>query len=391
MVYANRLKRQSDISLAVFESDSRSSSSRTLDEFQAFAELLPNFIWIANAQGQIEWYNSEFRRYTGRSLEPEGDWSWLPFVHDDDRPTITHAWAKALKAGSLLESVVRIRSLEGSYRWFRIQARPHYATGASISQWFGTLTDVHERQLALDANLHLVDALMKGYLAKKLPVVAGLRFDTFYQPANVMERLGGDWYDTFPLPDGRVGFSLGDVCGHGINAAVKMGEAKQAIFIAACLDDPAPKRVMERANKVIFLNDHHVSITTALYGIIDTKLRTVTYASAGHHPPILARRDAAPEILPNHGFPLGVEEHMPDRIKTHSFTYESGSTLVLYTDGLIEFNHDIDAGERRLLAAAAESVRCQAEHPATFIAKHVLGDATPSDDVAISTISFIDA
>ena len=206
-----------------------------------------------------------------------------------------------------------------------------------------------------------------------------------------MEKLGGDWYDIFALPDGRIAFSLGDVCGHGIGAAVKMSEAKQAIFVAACLGDPAPESVFRRANEVIFLNGHHVSMTTAVYGLIDTTRRIVTYACAGHHPPILMHSNGSIAILPNHGFPLGVEEHMPPLIKTHEFSYESGSTMVLYTDGLIEFGHDNSEGRSSIDGrAVAEAARCKAEHPAKFIAKRVLGDAHPDDDVALLIVSFQD-
>ena len=63
---------------------------------------------------------------------------------------------------------------------------------------------------------------------------------------------------------------------------------------------------------------------------------------------------------------------MPPLIKTHEFSYESGSTMVLYTDGLIEFGHDNSEGEARLMAAVAEAARCKAEHPAKFIAKRVV-------------------
>jgi len=252
------------------------------------------------------------------------------------------------------------------------------------------MTDVDVSQTR-EANAHVVSVLMRGYLPKVLPVVDGLAFDGHYQAANALERIGGDWYDAFALPDGRIGFSLGDVCGHGIDAAVKMGEAKQAIFVAASLDDPEPQRVLHEANRVLFLNNHHVSITTAVYGVIDTKRRTVAYACAGHHPPILARANAQPVVLPNHGFPLGVEVNMPARIKTHEFEYESGSTMVLYTDGLIEFNHDMSEGEARLLRAADESVRQQAPNPAAFIASRVLQRTVARDDVAVLTISFRDA
>ena len=361
-----------------------------IDGFQAFAEALPCIVWVADAAGTVEWCNHEFRAYTGLNSQAPVDCDWMPDVHIDDQQSILREWAHCLAAGAVLDAVVRLRGHEGLYRWFSARARPFCGTDGAIAKWFGTLTDIHDRQIAVEANTHMVDAMMKGYLSRPFPVVKGLEFDTLYRAANATEKIGGDWYDVFQLPDGRTGFSLGDVCGHGVDAAVKMGEAKQAIFVAACLGDPAPESVLREANRVLFLNNHHVSITTVLYGIVDIARRTVTYASAGHHPPILASANGKVAILPNHGFPLGVEEHMPPRIKTHEFAYESGSTMVLYTDGLIEFDHDLIDGEVRLLAAAAESVRSGAERPAQFIANHVLRDATPIDDVAVLTISFRD-
>jgi sigma-B regulation protein RsbU (phosphoserine phosphatase) len=140
---------------------------------------------------------------------------------------------------------------------------------------------------------------------------------------------------------------------------------------------------------VIFLNDHHVEFTTAIYGVIDLANRKVTYASAGHHPPILAKAGEEPQIMPNHGFPLGVEINLPDLIKEHEFTYESGSLLVLYTDGLIESSHDIQDGEARLLRAARDAVKTKAQKPARFIVESVLKEESQHpDDVAVLTIFF---
>ena len=357
------------------------------ERFQ-IAEALPCIVWIADGDGKTEWFNQEFYRYTGLPPQAPLGHGWITYVHPDDLQSIMREWDYALATGNALASIVRLRSAEGSYRWFKVRARLSRGAEGASAEWFGTLTDVHERQLVVEASTHVIDALMQGYHSKPLPIVEGLAFDTLYQASNTREKLGGDWYDLFDLPDGRIAFSLGDVCGHGVDAAVKMGEAKQAIFVAASLADPAPESVLQYANKVIFLNDHHVSITTALYGIIDTKARTITYAAAGHHPPIVAHASGETTVLPNHGFPLGVENPLPPLIKTHEFTYESGSMMVLYTDGLIEFGHDIFEGEARLLAAAAEALKRKPEHPARFIAKHVLGDVAPDDDIAILTISF---
>jgi serine phosphatase RsbU (regulator of sigma subunit) len=255
----------------------------------------------------------------------------------------------------------------------------------------GESVTIEHLRSQLAAKQTTVDTLLKGFVVSDFPVVAGLAFDVLYQPAAAIENLGGDWYDIFTLPDGRVAFSLGDVCGRGLGAAVKMGQAKQAIKVAASLqiNDPMPIAVLEQANKVIFLNDHHVEFTTAIYGVIDLANRKVTYASAGHHPPILAKAGEEPQIMPNHGFPLGVEINLPDLIKEHEFTYESGSLLVLYTDGLIESSHDIQDGETRLLRAARDAVKTKAQKPAKFIVESVLKEESQHpDDVAVLTIFF---
>ncbi len=97
----------------------------------------------------------------------------------------------------------------------------------------------------LAAKQATVDTLLAGFVSIDFPIVAGLVFDVVYQPAAKIEQLGGDWYDVFTLPDGRIAFSLGDVCGRGLGAAVKMGQAKQAVKVAASLqiNDPMPLAV----------------------------------------------------------------------------------------------------------------------------------------------------
>ena len=93
--------------------------------------------------------------------------------------------------------------------------------------------------------------------------------------------------------------------------------------------------------------------------------------------------------MPNHGFPLGVEIDLPDLIKEHEFAYESGSLLVLYTDGLIEYSHDTQKGEARLLRAARGALVTKAQNPARFIVKNVLQEELQHpDDVAVLTIFF---
>jgi PAS domain S-box-containing protein len=357
----------------------------SIEGFKVIAEAMPCMVWIADASGLVEWYSQSFYKYSGQASVASITRGWTSIIHENDRQGVMRAYAHAVATKTRFETVARLRKTHGQYSWFSVCACPF---PGSTPKWLGTITDINDRQMASEANVHVVDALMKGYLTNELPKVKGLTFDALYKAANVVEKLGGDWYDAFNLPDGHIGFSIGDVCGHGIDAAVKMGEAKQAIFVAACLDEPVPvpSDVLSTANRVLFLRQNHI-LTTALYGSVDLACRTFTYASAGHHPPMLAKPNEATVILPNHGFPLGVEENMPP-CKTHEFTFESGSMMVLYTDGLIEFTRDLVEGEARLLSAAAEAITRNVEHPATFIADHVLKDAHPNDDIAILTLSF---
>jgi PAS domain S-box-containing protein len=237
--------------------------------FQHLAESLPCIAWTADAVGEVIWYNQDFYKYSGLTPQWIAARSWLSIVHPEDRQEITRAYTHAIANGTILNSTVRLCSAEGTYRWFSARARQLNRVPA---QWVGTLTDIHDQQTSSLANAHVVDALMKGYLVAEFPVSKNVRFDALYSPANDVEKLGGDWYDVFPLPEGRFGFSIGDVCGHGIDASVKMGEAKQAIFVAASLEDSVPENVLRKANDVLFLRKDHI-LTTALYGIVRYSLR----------------------------------------------------------------------------------------------------------------------
>ena len=89
----------------------------------------------------------------------------------------------------------------------------------------------------------IVETLQQIYIPRAFPTVPGISFDAVYVPAEDDARVGGDWYDVFRLPDGRLAFSVGDVAGHGLHAAVTMGAIRQAIYVAS-LDSPDPAVVL---------------------------------------------------------------------------------------------------------------------------------------------------
>lgn len=229
----------------------------------------------------------------------------------------------------------------------------------------------------------VADTLQRAMLPTNLPVVDGMKFSSAYSPAAAESEVGGDWFDAFPLADGRIAVSIGDVTGHGLTAAVIMGEVRQSIRASAMVDS-SPALVLQRANQLLLLHES-ASIVTGIFGVVDPKKQTFTYASAGHPPPLVTR-DGAVWALETAGLPLGLRG--PDDEISFTTHLGPGCMLVLYTDGLIEFSRDIEAGEAALRAAVSQESLTQVEDPAPSIARRVLASHAQSDDIAILAVRF---
>ena len=225
---------------------------------------------------------------------------------------------------------------------------------------------------------HVAHTLQRALLPKTLPQGRRIAASAAYLPGTHEAIVGGDWYDVFDLPDGRTAFSIGDVAGHGLNAAVIMGEVRQA-FRAAAVNPKSPSLVLERANTIVNMREE-TAIVTAVFGILDRSTSTVIYAVAGHPAPILATRNGVAQILPARGIPLGVAESVLTQDWT--FTLPPGSFLTLYTDGLIEHSRDVEAGERELLDAIRAEIVSPGEDPAKGIVGRIFAERANVDDVA---------
>jgi anti-sigma regulatory factor (Ser/Thr protein kinase) len=233
---------------------------------------------------------------------------------------------------------------------------------------------------------HVADTLQRALLPERLPVDDRLAFDAAYLPGAQEAIVGGDWYDAFRLPDGRIAFSIGDVAGHGLRAAIVMGEVRQA-FRAAALNPNSPSLVLERANTIVNMRANPVMVT-AMFGIVDPRDGMVTYASAGHPAPLLALPCGIVSLLPKDGVPLGIVDSIG--ATDWVFTVPPGALFTAYTDGLIEYSRDVIEGENRLLAAAREGVvRIDAE-PARALLRRIFADRDNTDDVATLTVSAAD-
>ena len=234
-----------------------------------------------------------------------------------------------------------------------------------------------------DAERRISDKLLEAFQQQQLPSQSNLGFSATYVPAAADEKVGGDWYDAFELPDGRIMFSIGDVAGHGIDAAVSMSRARQAIITASLLE-PNPGAVLTSANLAYMMQD--TKFATAVCGFIDPRSLDVSYASAGHPQGIIVTPSAGARLLEYGGLPLGIahdEQYLP-----HKLAAEEDSLLILYTDGLLEYDRDLLEAERRILKIATEVARDNIDNPASAIRDAVFRNVEPADDVAILTIRF---
>ncbi len=225
------------------------------------------------------------------------------------------------------------------------------------------------------------DALQHAMLPSQLPVLPDIRFSASYSAASESQRVGGDFYDAFTLPDGRVAVTIGDVTGHGLEAAVIMGEIRQALR-AASFESADPSAILDRASRLLVASGRTVFVT-AVFGVLDPITGRFAYATAGHPPPIVATADSL-RALPSAGLPIGLRD---EEGVDFALRLRAPCTLVLFTDGLMEFARDISEGQRRIEDAIRALAHTDVEHLAGALMKEVLGEDEPTDDIAILTMS----
>jgi serine phosphatase RsbU (regulator of sigma subunit) len=262
------------------------------------------------------------------------------------------------------------------------------AADGKIVRWAGSATDVHDRRADGDAlreryaRDHAVSlAFQNAALPRVLPTVRGLAFDAIYEAAGEDALVGGDWYDAFRLPDGRIAISVGDVGGNGLEAAITMGAVRQTIRGAAqVFSDPAA--ALDAADHAL-RSEQPDRIVTAFLGILDRLTLTLTYASAGHPPPLVRQGDGSIVELMTPDLPLGLRNQRAGGRNT-SVVVSQGALLVLYTDGLTEATRDVLEGEKRLRDALSRDDIVLSARPAAAIRRAVAAES--NDDVAVLTL-----
>ncbi|MFF5291278.1 SpoIIE family protein phosphatase [Paractinoplanes globisporus] len=234
---------------------------------------------------------------------------------------------------------------------------------------------------------HVAEVLQHSMLPE-LPEIPGIELHARYLPAQIGAAVGGDWYDAFVQPDGSVMLAVGDVSGHDIEAAATMGQVRNLVRGDAYGRDDEPGPLLAQLDRAL----HGLGMPAAATAVLARLRRTdagksdsyeLTFANAGHPPPVLLRPDGEVEVWWEAPEPLLGLLPRQERT-THRRRIVPGSTLLLYTDGLVESPAQlIDEGIRRI----REALHGNAALAADELCTRMLDTATRrDDDVALLVI-----
>jgi serine phosphatase RsbU (regulator of sigma subunit) len=211
------------------------------------------------------------------------------------------------------------------------------------------------------------------------PIDCGV--DLWSSPADGALR-GGDWCEAFALSNDSVALTIGDVCGHGEAAADTMEAMRTGVFLAIH-ESRTPSQVLFDANAIAYA--HGRGIVTAISAILDRRRRTLTFANAGHPPPLVMTGDG-------HGFLAHVVGDLPlgifpkHRSADCVIAIPDDALIVFYTDGITEHDRDIFRGEEELIEACRSVYDLPIEDAARAIARKILRKGRGRDDAAVLAV-----
>ncbi|HEX6681708.1 MAG TPA: PP2C family protein-serine/threonine phosphatase [Candidatus Limnocylindrales bacterium] len=256
---------------------------------------------------------------------------------DDDEP-----WLAALPVTSLVAVPVQVaNAVHAVVVFVTANGKPPFQASdiSLLREITARATVAVDHALRLERTTEVSLALQRSFLSAP-PRMPGMSIAVRYRPAGPGLEIGGDWYDALRLPDGGLAIAIGDVVGHDLPAATTMAQLRSMLQALACLPESTPAKVLTRLNQIA---DHlrTGSCATLICGQVHRGKSGETvfsWANAGHPPPLLLAPD--PGFLHGAAQPLLGLSDKPYR--QDSIVLPPGSTLLFYTDGLIEHRHDSD-------------------------------------------------
>ncbi len=241
-----------------------------------------------------------------------------------------------------------------------------------------------DRSLVGDARNQFLRSLQQALLPT-IPTRQGLEISAEYLPANTELGFGGDWYDVIAISPTRTALIVGDVCGHGIEAAATMTQIRGAINSLVRLRSERLDVLFDDVETVLAREEPLFVATVSVY-IIDVDVRQITYVSAGHPPAIMMDRHGNSALLEGGRRPvLGIGGPSPEPATA---PFAAGSILVAYTDGLVEHDrHDVDSGIDALLNVLTPIRQNTTQMIANAVARSI---HQAHDDIAFTVVRATD-
>jgi serine phosphatase RsbU (regulator of sigma subunit) len=372
-----------------------------LAERTAQTERLGNLGWgeADLVSGQIVWSDGLYRIYErdpalGPLTGPEQDALTLP----EDEPLRRQA-AAGFGRGETVDVTARIRIgdrikhlrsvidavRDGQGRPLKVYGIVQDVTGQETSR--AKLAEVerqlreHRRTLAAE---HELAAQLQQIV---LPVpgepfdLSGLRVAVKYLPAEEATRVGGDWFHAATAEDGSVVLAVGDVAGHGMQAATTMAQLRQMVAGLTVTTTTDPAELLAHLNRLLYAGGQ---TATAVVGRYDPETRTVVWAQAGHPAPLHTRAGSTTKLPRPKGPLLGALRDA--EYGTAALTLDDGDLLMLYTDGLIEHrSHTAAEGLAPVVATLNRISTSGSGQPlADMLAQ--LPRANPEDDTCVLVV-----
>jgi phosphoserine phosphatase RsbU/P len=306
---------------------------------------------------------------------------------------------------------------DGTPFWNRLSITPVRDGTGTVTHFIGVQSDVTDRRNAEEAlrrtnheleiatrrmrkSLTAAARIQRSLLPGELPNLPGLRFAFGYRPC---DELAGDALNVIRLDEGRIGFYVLDVSGHGVPAAllsVTLSRFLSPAFEGSCLlsPDPAnplrrtvtpPARVAELLNQQFSMSDEGAQYFTMIYGVLDVRSFELRLVAAGHPPPLLSRAGGAADIVDCSGLPIGVLDGAS--YDETVIRLAPGDRLVLYSDGVTEAQNPEggEFGVSRLQDALAGTAPMELDEAVDAVMRHIdawCGPAGVRDDVSLLAI-----
>ncbi|MFI7577168.1 SpoIIE family protein phosphatase [Micromonospora sp. NPDC049497] len=317
--------------------------------------------------------------------------SGTPLFVEDDQPLARTAVdrhdqkIRSLATVPLRASVVRGALTVGYQRPHGWSAAERALLAASVE----LVGQAAERARRFETQHGTAQLLQRSMLPEHLPDLPLLRIAARYDPGVDGNAAGGDFYDAFLLPTGGLGIVLGDVAGHDVQAAARMGQVRAALR-ALALSDPRPDAVLAGLDRLVTSlgaeGGTYELFVTVVFGVVDADRHRLTLASAGHPAPLIRR--CPPDGEPTAEYldvPTGAPLGLGCRPTTTTVRFAPGDTLLLFSDGVVERRRQGLAAGLDALAGAVATAGSGDPRALCAVATAAVGGTT-EDDVAVLAV-----